>query len=125
VSTSFQTPLVQPLSVHADRAARERNESSYRTTCAVQGLPEAHIAVQATESAVLVSATDMSVIADWLFVMGGSITTVDLPAGQTVWTLHTTTWTDSEKYPVVAVFVSVVQPTGEQVMPEIAAAVTR
>lgn len=116
-----ETLTVQPLSVHA---ARERNESAYRTTCAVQGLPEQHIAVQATESAVLVSATDMSVIADWLFVMRGSITTVDLPTGQTVWTLHTSTWSDSEKFPVVPVYVSVVQPSDEQVMPEIAAAVS-
>jgi hypothetical protein len=117
-----ETLVVQPLSVHA---ARARNEFAYESTCTYQGLPQAHIAVQATESAVLVSATDMSVIADWLFVMRGSITTVDLPTGQTVWTLHTSTWSDSEKFPVVPVYVSVVQPTGEQVMPEIAAAVKR
>jgi hypothetical protein len=115
-----ETLTVQPLSVHA---ARERNESSYRTTCAVQGLPEQHIAVQATESAVLVSATDMSVIADWLFVMRGRITTVDLPTGQTVWTLHTSTWSDSPKFPVVPVYVSVVQASDALVMHEIAAAV--
>ncbi|MGW0837086.1 hypothetical protein [Streptomyces prunicolor] len=121
--TSFPVLSLASAPLPDVRRSRERNESSYRTTCAVQGLPEAHIAVQATEAAVLVSATDISVIADWLFVMGGRITTVDLPTGQTVWTLHTSTWSDSPKFPPVPVYVSVVLPSDEQVMAEIAAAV--
>ncbi len=100
--------------------ARERNEFSYRSTCSHHRLPESqHIAVQATADAVQVTATDMNVIADWLFVMGGKITKLDLPHGQTVWTLRTTTWTDSPKFPVVPVFVTVVQATDEPVMWEI------
>ena len=55
--------------------------------------------------------------------MGGTITTTDLPSGQTVWTLHTSTWTDSPRVPVVPVHVSVVLPSDEPVMCEIAAAV--
>lgn len=102
----------------------ERNERSYRTTCMFKELPESdHIAVQATESAVLVTATDIDVLGEWLYVQGGTIATVDLPTGQTVWTLHTQTWTDSDSLPTVPVYVSVVQPTDVPVMHEIAAAV--
>lgn len=108
---------------HEKQAARERNEQSYRVTCAFQGLPEAHIAVQATESAVLVTATDIDVLAEWLYVQRGTVSKVDLPSGQTVWTLRTMTWSDSESFPPVPVYVSVVLPTGEPVMHEIAAAV--
>lgn len=124
MSTSFQTPAVQHLSVLDERAARERNETAYRVTCAYRGLPQEHVAAQATESAVLVTATDMDVLAEWLYVQGGSVSTVDLPSGQTVWTLATSTWSDSERFPRVPVFVTVVQATGESVMHEIRAAVT-
>lgn len=106
--------------------ARRRNEQAYEGTVSYQGLPSSgHVAFEATATAVQVTATDMDVIGEWLFVMGGSITTVDLPNGQTVWTLHTKTWTDSDRFPVVPVFVTVVQLTGAPVMHEIAAAVTR
>ncbi|MBL1107389.1 hypothetical protein JK361_22745 [Streptomyces sp. 5-8] len=124
MGTSFQTPpVVQHLSFHDRQAARRRNETAYDVTTAVKALPTLHVAFQATPDAVLVSATDMDVLAAWLDVMGGTITTVDLPSGQTVWTLHTSTWTDSPRVPAVPVFVSVVQVTGESVMPEIRAAV--
>lgn len=106
--------------------ARERNERAYRVTVDIQDLPSQHVAYEATAEAVLVSATDMNVIGDWLFVMGGSITTVDLPCGQTVWTLRTLTWSDSPvKFPPVPVYVTVVHTTGAPVMHEIAAAVRR
>lgn len=106
------------------RRSRERNESSYRSTCSHQGLPEStHIAVQATESAVLVTATDIDVLGIWLDVMAGTVKKTALPSGQTVWTLCTSTWSDSPKFPVVPVFVSVVLPSDVQVIPEIAAAV--
>jgi hypothetical protein len=111
LSTSFQTPT------------RRRIESSYETTVAVKELPSAHVAWEATESSVLVTATDMNVLADWLFVMGGVVTTVDLPSGQTVWTLATSTGTDSPKFPVVPVFVSVVAASDVPVMHEIREAV--
>jgi hypothetical protein len=84
-----------------------------------------HVAWEATPDSVLVTATDMNVIAEWLFVMKGWITKVDLPSGQTAWTLVTRTWSDSDKVPVVPVCVTVVQPTGAPVMHEIAAAVAR
>ncbi|MEU5979422.1 hypothetical protein [Streptomyces sp. NPDC047315] len=103
---------------------RERNETSYETTCAVRGLPvSTHIAVTATESSVLVTATDMDVLADWLFVQGGSVSRTGLPSGQTVWTLRTVTWSDSPVVPVVPVFVSVVAPSEQTVLHEIATAV--
>ena len=125
MTTFFQTPAPE-LSWLEKSQARERNEFSYRSTCSHHGLPESqHVAVQATEAAVLVTATDMDVLAEWLYVMGGSVSTVDLPSGQTAWTLHTSTWTDSPEFPVVPVHVSVVQPTGEPVMHEIRAAVAR
>ncbi|MFF4552781.1 hypothetical protein [Streptomyces sp. NPDC001422] len=102
-----------------------RIESAYETTVAVQELPSAHVAWEATPTSVLVTATDMNVLAEWLFVMRGKVTTVDLPSGQTVWTLRTETWTDSPNFPVVPVFVTVVQATGAPVMQEIRAAVAR
>lgn len=117
-------PLAERSAFRAQQEALERNEQSYRVTCAYQGLPEAHVAMQATPDAVQVTATDMDVLGEWLYVMGGTITKVDIPSGQTVWTLHTKTWTDSpEKFPAVPVHVTVVQMTGALVMHEIAAAV--
>lgn len=125
MATFLQTPTVEQLAWRAAQEARERNERAYDVTVAVMELPSQHIAVQATETAVLVTATNMDVLAEWLFVMEGSVTTVDLPSGQTVWTLHTRTWSDSEKFPPVPVHVTVVQVSGAPVMHEIAAAVTR
>lgn len=125
MATFLQTPMVQHLSVHDQAAARRRIESSYETTVAVKELPSAHVAWEATATAVLVTATDMNVLADWLFVMDGTVSTVDLPSGQTVWTLATSTWSDSELFPRVPVFVTVVLPSGEPVMHEIRAAVTQ
>ena len=123
MARSFQTPLLRHLSVLDGRAARERNENAYESTCAYHGLPQAHVAAQATESAVLVTATDIDVLAEWLYVQGGTVTTADLPSGQTVWTLHTRTWSDSVKFPPVPVHLSVVLPAGEPVMCEIREAV--
>jgi hypothetical protein len=123
LNASSQTLTVQPLSFLDRQAARERNELSYQTTCSYHDLPEVHVAAQATESAVLVTATDIDVLAEWLFVQGGTVTKTDLPSGQTVWTLHTQTWSDSPKFPPVPVHLSVVLVTGESVMHEIAAAV--
>ena len=125
MSTSFQTPAAAPLSFLSEQDARRRIESAYETTVAVKELPSMHVAWEATSTAVLVTATDMNVIAEWLFVMKGWITKVDLPSGQTAWTLRTETWSDSDKVPVVPVCVTVVQPTDAPVMHEIAAAVTR
>ncbi|MEU9640889.1 hypothetical protein [Streptomyces sp. NPDC048188] len=124
MTASSQTPAVQPLSFLDRQAARERNELNYETTVTYHGLPASqHIAVQATETAVLVTATDIDVIGEWLFVQGGTVSTVDLPSGQTVWTLHTKTWTDSPKFPEIPVYVTVVLPSTEAVMHEIASAV--
>ncbi|MFC7880434.1 hypothetical protein ACFUVV_00895 [Streptomyces sp. NPDC057376] len=125
MATSFQTPPpVQHLSFLDRQAARERNELNYDTTVTYHGLPASrHIAVQATPDAVLVTATDIDVLAEWLFVQGGTVSTVDLPSGQTVWTLHTKTWTDSPAFPEIPVHVTVVLPSTESVMHEIAAAV--
>jgi hypothetical protein len=114
---------VRPLTGRTAHDARERNERAYEVTVNVQDLPSRHVAWEATTAAVLVTATDMNVIADWLYVMKGRITTVDLPSGQTVWTLRTQTWSDSPRFPVVPVYVSVTQATDAPVMHEIAAAV--
>lgn len=123
MATSFQTPAPE-LTFREQQAAIERNDFSYRSTVTFKELPSSgHVAHQATASAVLVTATDMDVLGEWLYVMGGTITTVDLPSGQTVWTLRSRTWSDSPKFPVVPVFVSVVQSSDALVMHEIAAAV--
>ncbi|WP_225825673.1 hypothetical protein [Streptomyces naphthomycinicus] len=120
MATSSQTPI----DFRARQEAREHNELCYQTTCSYHGLPDSsHIAVQATPDAVLVTATDIDVLAEWLYVMRGTVTTVDLPSGQKVWTLRTQTWTDSPKFPPVPVFVTVVLPSDEPVMHEITAAV--
>jgi hypothetical protein len=127
VSTKITVrPLGDRSAFLAEQDARERNDFSYRSTVDFKELPQSgHVAHQATATSVLVTATDIDVIGEWLYVMGGSITTVDLPSGQTVWTLRTVTWSDSEVFPPVPVFVTVVQSTGAPVMHEIAAAVTR
>lgn len=129
VMTLAQAPLpdaAKSLDWYEQREAIERNDFSYRCTVGFKELPESgHVAHEALWDRVLVTATDMDVIAEWLFVMKGSITTVDLPSGQTVWTLKTSTWSDSPRFPVVPVFVTVVLPSDAPVMHEIAAAVTR
>lgn len=125
MATVLQTPPAG-LSFGEQQDLIERNDFSYRFTVDFQELPQSgHVAHQALADRVLVTATDMDVIGEWLFVMGGSITTVDLPSGQTVWTLRTTTWTDAENDSLVPVFVSVVQATDAPVMHEIVAAVAR
>jgi hypothetical protein len=124
MATSLQTPTVEQLAWRAAQDARERNERAYRLTVDLQDLPSGHVAYQATESAVLVTATNMDVLGEWLFVMGGTVEKAVLSHGQTVWTLRTSTWSDSpEKFPVVPVFVTVVLPSDALVMHEIAEAV--
>lgn len=107
------------------QVARRRNEVAYETTVAMQELPEAHVAWEALPDRVLVSATQMDVLAEWLFVMGGHISTTVLPWGQTVWTLHTRTWSDSPEFPPVRVHVSVTVSSDEPVMEEVRLAVRR
>ncbi|WP_141746608.1 hypothetical protein [Streptomyces sp. LUP30] len=126
MATSLQTPAVE-LDWYEQSQLRERNDFSYRSTVDYQQLPQAdrHVAHQALWDRVLVTATDMDVLGEWLYVMGGTVTKVDLPHGQTVWTLATSTWTDSPRFPVVPVFVSVTQASDAPVMHEIAAAVKR
>jgi len=103
---------------------RERNDFSYRCTVDYKELPQSgHVAHQATESAVFVTATDMDVLGEWLYVMRGTITKTVLPWGQTTYTLHTSTWSDSPRFPVVPVHVSVTVSSDEPVMHEIRAAV--
>ncbi|MEV4232743.1 hypothetical protein AB0J81_37905 [Streptomyces bobili] len=124
MATVLQTPTVE-LDWYQQVQLRERNDFAYCSTVDYKELPQPaeHVAHQALPDRVLVAATDMTVLAAWLFVMGGSVSTVDLPHGQTVWTLRTQTWTDSPRFPVVPVFVSVTQATGADVMHEIRAAV--
>lgn len=126
MATSLQISAPE-LDWYEQSQLRERNDFSYRFTVDHKELPQAdrHVAHEATPDRVLVTATDMDVLGEWLYVMGGTVTTVDLPHGQTVWTLRTQTWTDSPTFPVVPVFVSVTLATGADVMHEIRAAVTR
>ena len=123
MTTVSQTPDAEQIASWQAQEARRRNEQAYDSTVVYKELPSQHVAVEATATAVLVTATDMDVIADWLFVMGGRVSTVDLPSGQTVWTLRTVTWSDSPKFPPVPVFVTVVQASGQPVMCEIRDAV--
>ena len=125
MATSFQTPAPE-LDWYEQHQLRERNDFSYRCTVDFKELPQSgHVAHEALPDRVLVTATDMDVLGEWLYVMGGTVTTVDLPSGQRAWTLRTTTWTDSPRFPVVPVFVTVVQTADANVMHEIAAAVAR
>lgn len=107
--------------------ARQRHEREYEVTVNILNLPSEHVAVQATADAVHVFATNMDVLAAWLYEMGGTIAKVDLPSGVSVWTLHSKTLSDS----VVAgedaclVLVSVTQLSSTPVMHEIVAAVAR
>lgn len=110
----------------AEQDARERNDSAYRSTVTVHELPDSgHVAHVATADWVLVTSTDIDVLGEWLYVMGGTVKKTELPAEQTAWTLATRTWSDSPRFPVVPVFVTVVLPSGAPVMHEIAAAVAR
>jgi hypothetical protein len=110
----------------ARQDARQRHEREYEVTVNVLNLPS-HVAVQATPTEVHVFATDMDVLAAWLYEMGGTITKVDLPSGVSVWTLRTETLADSVVAGEVAcpVLVTVSQLTDTPVMHEIAAAVAR
>lgn len=121
VMTLPQAPLSP---VEASRA-RRRNEVAYETTVTAQELPQAHVAWEALPDRVLVTATQMDVLAEWLFVQGGRITTTVLPWGQTVWTLHSRTWSDSAGFPPVPVHVSVTVSSDEPVMAEVRLAVRR
>ena len=124
MSTSFQTPTVEQRERWAAQDAAERNDFSYRCTVDFKELPQSgHVAHQALVDRVLVTATDMDVIGEWLYVMGGTVKKTELPAEQTAWTLATRTWSDSPRFPVVPVFVSVVQASGVPVMHEIVVAV--
>lgn len=107
------------------QTARRRNEVAYETTVTEKELPEAHVAWEALPDRVLVASTQMDVLAEWLFVMGGQITTTVLPWGQTVWSLHTRTWSDSSEFPSVPVHVSVTVASDEPVMEEVRLAVRR
>lgn len=126
MATVLQTPAPE-LDWYQQAQLRERNDFSYRCTVDYKQLPQTdgHVAHEALWDRVLVTATDMDVLGEWLFVMDGTVTKVDLPHGQTVWTLRTTTWSDSPRFPVVPVYVSVAVSTDAPVMHEIAAAVTR
>jgi len=121
------TTQVKPTSsFRAQQDAQERNDSAYRSTVTFRELPDSgHVAHQALPDRVLVMATDIDVLGEWLYVMGGTVKKTGLPAGQTAWTLATRTWSDSPNFPVVPVYVTVVLPSGAPVMHEIAAAVTR
>lgn len=131
-TTSFQTPSTAPTvlplpelaSFSARQELRERNDFSYRSTVDSKELPQSgHVAYEALADRVLVTATDIDVLGEWLYVMGGPVTITDLPSGQTVWTLATVTWSDSPRFPVVPVFVTVVLPSDAPVMHEIRQAV--
>lgn len=124
MTTSLQTPTVEQLAWRAAQDARERNEFSYRSTVDFKELPQSsRVAYQALADRVLVTATDIDVLAEWLYVQGGTVSRVELPSGQTVWTLATSTWSDSPRFPVVPVFLTVVQASDAPVMHEIASAV--
>ena len=134
VMTLAQKPQASPTTPTAEQTAwrqaqdaRERHEREYEVTVNVLNLPSQHVAVQATAEAVHVFATDMDVLAAWLYEMGGTITKVDLSSGVSVWTLHTKTLADAAVAGEDAcpVLVSVTQVSGAPVMHEIAAAVTR
>lgn len=116
-------PLAERSAFLAAQEARRRNESSYETTVTYMQLPSAHVAWEATDSAVFVSATDIDVLAAWLHVMGGTGTKTVHAWGQTTYTLHTTTWSDSPTFPPVPVHVSVTLPSDVPVMCEIRQAV--
>lgn len=124
MATVLQTPQVET-DWYEQSQLRERNDFSYRSTVDYKELPQPgrHVAHEALTDRILVTATDMDVLGEWLYVMGGTVTTVDLPSGQTVWTLRTQTWSDSPSFPRVPVYVSVTQATGASVMHEIRAAV--
>jgi hypothetical protein len=123
MATSFQTPTA-PSTFRERQEARRRHEREYEVTVNVLNLPSQHVAVQATADAVHVFATNMDVLAAWLYEMGGKISKVDLPSGVSVWTLHTWTLADSiSSADACPVLVSVSQLTDTPVMHEIAAAV--
>jgi hypothetical protein len=125
MATSLQTPALE-LDWYQQSQLRERNDFSYRCTVDYKELPDsAHVAHMATADWVLVTSTDIDVLGEWLYVMGGTVKKTELPAGQTAWTLATRTWSDSPRFPVVPVFVTVVLPSDAPVMHEIAAAVQR
>jgi len=118
------TPTAEQVAWRSAQDARERHEREYEVTVNVLNLPSQHVAVQATAEAVHVFATDMDVLAAWLYEMDGTIAKVDLSSGVSVWTLHTKTLADSiSGADACPVLVTVTQVSGAPVMHEIAAAV--
>lgn len=115
----------QPTTFRERQDATRRHEREYEVTVNVLNLPSQHVAVQATATAVHVFATDMDVLAAWLYEMGGTVTRLDLPSGISVWTLRSMTLSDAVAADAVAcpVLVTVSQLSDTPVMHEIAAAV--
>lgn len=119
------TTQLKPSAFRAQQDARQRHEREYEVTVNILNLPSEHVAVQATADAVHVFATNMDVLAAWLYEMGGTIAKVDLPSGASVWTLRSETLSDAVESGAGAcpVLVSVTQLSDAPVMHEIAAAV--
>ena len=126
-ASSQTTPTalaVRPLSFRDKQDARLRHEREYEVTVNVLNLPSQHVASQATPTEVHVFATDIDVLAAWLYETGGTVTKAELPTGITLWTLHSKTLADSiSGADACPVLISVPMVTGEPVMQEIAAAV--
>ncbi|MET7933429.1 hypothetical protein [Streptomyces sp. NPDC005322] len=113
-------PSTELIAFRRECDARRRNEIEFETTANIRSLPAGHYRAEA--DAVHVFATDIDVLAAWLYEMGGPVTTHDTGHGVTVWTLHTRTDVDPGRV-ACPVRVSVPLVTGEPVMHEIAAAV--
>lgn len=109
-------PLSERSTFQASQQQRRDNELQFEVTANVLDLPTGSCRAEA--DAVHVFATDIDVLAAWLYEKRGHVTTHDTGYGVTVWTLHTTAGADPG---VVGcrVLVSVPLVSGEPVMQEI------
>lgn len=115
-----EAPTPEQIAFWRAEDARRHNETEFEVTANIKSLPMGHYRV--LSDSVHVFATDIDVLAVWLYEMGGHVTTHDTEHGVTVWTLHTRTDVDPGRV-ACPVLVSVPLVSGELVMHEITAAV--
>ncbi|WP_432138965.1 hypothetical protein [Streptomyces sp. bgisy154] len=114
---SFSSTLHLPFAVQMQML--ERNRLSVETECNVYGLP-AGARMEAAPDVVRILATDVTTLAHWLEVRGGTVTVKQAGDGVQVWTLRTATEAELPKFPPVTVLVAVLVTDDEQMMPELA-----
>ncbi len=102
-------PLNEREAFFTAQKRRNDNETDYEVTVNILGLPTERTVHEVDADAVRVTSADIGVLAAWLEVKGGTVTTCDTGFGVTVWTLSTVAGAD-EGYVGCRVLVTVPVP---------------